>query len=343
VWWCLRLGLGWGGGPDPVSGSVSNPFLRLFPVTLTGAAEAEKQVCPACGGPLRVWREVESAEPQLGPRSFRLARCERCGTALTLGPPVPAAHSAGAYGGGRPRGARLAAPLLGRFDRQRLGLLPAAPLRLVDAGAGRGRFVAAARAAGYEAIGVEPSLRGVDPGLGLIQASLLDAPIAPGSVDAVTLWHVLEHLEDPAEALTALASWLGPGGTLVLGVPNLGSWQARLGGGRWYHLDLPRHRVHFTLPGLILLLQSCGFEVQRVEHGLLEHNPFGMWQSLLSRATNRPSYLYNLLKHNAPLWSWDLVVSLAALPWLPVAVGLEVAAGLARRGGTVAVVARRVA
>jgi SAM-dependent methyltransferase len=299
------------------------------------------RACPACGGPLALWREVESTEAQLGPRWFTLARCERCGTALTLGPVIAAAHSAGAYAGGRPRGASLAAPLLARFDRQRLGFLPPAPLRLVDAGAGRGRFVAAARAAGYDAMGVEPSLRGVDPGLGLLEASLFDAPVPPGSVDAVTLWHVLEHLEEPAEALAVLASWLTPGGTLVLGVPNLGSLQARLARGRWYHLDLPRHRVHFTVAGLTVLLASCGFEVISVEHLLLEQNPFGMWQSLLSLATRRPSYLYHLLKRNAPLASWDLALTLAALPWLPVAVGLEAVAGLARRGGTVAVIARR--
>jgi SAM-dependent methyltransferase len=297
--------------------------------------------CPACGGELVPWRNVESFEPQLGPRRFDLARCEACGSAVTLGAEVPSAHSAGAYGGGRPRGSGLALPLLRRFDRRRLSLLPPPPARLVDAGAGRGRFLAAALAAGYDAVGVEPSLRAVDPGLPLLAASLADAPIEPGSVDVVTLWHVLEHLADPAAALSVLHDWLRVDGTLVLGVPNLGSLQARLTAGRWYHLDLPRHRVHFTVRGLTALLGSCGFEVVSVRHRLLEHNPFGMWQSLVSLTTRRPSYLYNLLKRNAPLRSADLLLTVAALPWLPLAVALELVAGLARRGGTVAVVARR--
>ncbi|MBI5106345.1 MAG: class I SAM-dependent methyltransferase, partial [Solirubrobacterales bacterium] len=156
---------------------------------------------------------------------------------------------------------------------------------------------------------------------------------------AVTLWHVLEHVDDPAAALRAIRSWLPPGGTLVVGVPNLGSWQARVGGPRWFHLDAPRHRTHFTLPGLRALLARTGFTVASEHHLLLEHNPFGLWQSAVSRLTRHPSYTYNLLKRNAPLDARDLALTLAALPLLPLAALAELVAGLARRGGTVAVVA----
>jgi hypothetical protein len=65
-----------------------------------------------------------------------------------------------------------------------------------------------------------------------------------------------------------------------------------------------------------------------------------MWQSLVNRATRHPSYLYNLLKRNAPLSSPDLALTVAALPLAPLAFLLELLAGLLRRGGTVAVLAR---
>ncbi len=77
-----------------------------------------------------------------------------------------------------------------------------------------------------------------------------------------------------------------------------------------------------------------------VRHRLLEHNPFGMWQSAVNRFTEHPSYLYNLLKRNAPLRCTDLPLSVVALPLAPVA-GLAELAGIARRGGTIAVLARR--
>jgi hypothetical protein len=81
--------------------------------------------------------------------------------------------------------------------------------------------------------------------------------------------------------------------------------------------------------------------VRQSHHVLAEHNPFGMWQSLLSRVTRHPSYVYNLLKRNAPVRSPDLAISLAAVPLAPLAAILELAGGVARRGGTIAVVAQR--
>ncbi|HVF77383.1 MAG TPA: methyltransferase domain-containing protein, partial [Solirubrobacteraceae bacterium] len=150
------------------------------------------------------------------------------------------------------------------------------------------------------------------------------------------------HLDDPGAALERIASWLRPGGLLVVGVPNLGSVQARAGGARWYHLDVPRHRTHFTVAGLHALLRRHGLEPVCTHHLLAEHNPFGLWQSVVSRATRTPSWLYHALKRNAPLRSRDAVVTALALPLAPVAVAAEFAFALARRGGTVAVVARRV-
>lgn len=67
-----------------------------------------------------------------------------------------------------------------------------------------------------------------------------------------------------------------------------------------------------------------------------------MWQTAVNLATERPSYLYNLLKRNAPLSARDLAITVAALAVAPVAALAELLAGLAGRGGTIAVLARRV-
>jgi hypothetical protein len=90
-----------------------------------------------------------------------------------------------------------------------------------------------------------------------------------------------------------------------------------------------------------VLLGQSGFRPIKTHHILLEHNLFGMWQSLVNRTTTTPSYLFNLLKRNAPLLSPDLFLTLIALPLLPFSTVLELFAGAARRGGTVAVIARR--
>ena len=304
--------------------------------------------CPACGGPLHEWRRVPCSEPALGDLQIPLVRCAACGTAVTDFEAPPEAHEIGAYAPGTPRLHGLARPILAAFDAQRLRILARAVppgAMLLDVGAGRGRFVAAAASAGYRAAGIEPSDRGVAAaralGADVRQAGIEEAVVAAGSLDAVTLWHVLEHVEDPLAALERLATWIRPGGTLLVGVPNLASVQAWVGGERWYHLDVPRHRTHFTPAGVADLLERAGFAVRFTEHVLLEHNPFGFWQSLVSRFTRQPSYLYNLLKRNATWRSSDLAITLAALPLVPVAALAELAAGRARRGGTIAVLATR--
>lgn len=294
--------------------------------------------CPACGALLRGWRIVVAGEP--GTPRVPLLKCVRCGTAVTAVPAPPEVHDSGAYATTRPRGAGLAAPILRRFDRRRASLLPSGG-RLLDVGAGRGRFVAFARAAGYDAVGVEPSVRGVTAartayGVELVRGTIDDVG---GVFDAATLWHVLEHVDDPGATLTALHERVRPGGTLVAGVPNRLSLQARLSHTHWFHFDAPRHRTHFTPQGLDTLLRAHGFVPARTVHVLAEHNPFGMWQSLVP--TRTPAFLYHLLKRNTRLDPVDLAITLACLPLLPAAALLELAAGLARRGGTIAVVATR--
>ena len=270
----------------------------------------------------------------------QLRRCSECGTAVTVAPPPPPEAYESAP---NPRLAGLARPVLARFDRARLAMLGPPRGTLIDLGAGRGRFVASARAAGWSAEGIEPSARGVEAARAVYGVELSRVPLAEasGTYDAVSLWHVLEHLDDPDEATAHVARLLGSGGLLLVGVPNLASVQARIGRDRWFHLDLPRHRTHFTPAGVRALLARHGFVVEHERHTLLEHNPFGLWQSLVNRFTSTPSWFFNLLKRSAPFVWTDALITLALLPLAPLCLVAEWLFGRAGRGGTVAVVATR--
>jgi hypothetical protein len=94
------------------------------------------------------------------------------------------------------------------------------------------------------------------------------------------MFHVLEHLYDPASYLDAAHQLLRPDGRLIIQVPNAACWQFLLLGERWNGIDVPRHLIDFRLSDVDSLLDSCGFEVLRRKHFSLRDNPAGLATSL---------------------------------------------------------------
>ena len=311
--------------------------------------------CPACGAPaLVVWRSASASDPDLaGAASFRLDRCESCGTAVTAGVPADAAalYEGGTYAPARSVLSGAIEPLRRLAERDRMRFVAEIPAggRVLELGAGDGRFVARLAEAGYAAWGIEPSGSAVGAaariGALVERAGAASAEVADGSLDGVVIWHALEHLEDPAGVLTRARGWLRPGGRTIVAVPNLASLQARLGGDRWFHQDVPRHRTHFTATGLRALHERCGLRVRHESQLLVEQNPLGMWQTLLNRLTRERDFAFRLLKRDLAEADGrgrarDLAVTLlAGAPLVPLALALELAAGLTGRGGSVVVVA----
>ncbi len=175
----------------------------------------------------------------------------------------------------------------------------------------------------------------------MLRLTAEEATFPPGETDLVVLWHVLEHLDDPAASLNRIRGWLKPGGRLVVAVPNVSSVQAWIGGDRWFHQDVPRHRIQLTPAGIRALLERTGYTPARIRHVMVDQNPFGMWLTLLNRLTSARDVPFRFLKRDLSYRRRrdairdGLVVALAGPLLAPVAVLLEAGAGLAGRGGTV--------
>ncbi len=96
--------------------------------------------------------------------------------------------------------------------------------RLLDVGTGDGRFLQTCQKLGYETIGTEVSEAGASyartRGFDVRMGQITDIELPPESFDAVTIWHVLEHVPDPGGVLRKVHSLLRPNGILAVAVPN---------------------------------------------------------------------------------------------------------------------------
>jgi len=148
---------------------------------------------------------------------------------------------------------------------------PRAPRSYLDVGCGDGRFLRLLERRGVprEALyGLELDRNVVDSlrnsgYSGVFCERAEDAASLPeGSIDLVTMFHVIEHVDNPGAVIRRIRGWLSPGGVLALETPNLDSLDARIFRQTyWGGYHIPRHWNLFTPATLGRLLADSGLEV----------------------------------------------------------------------------------
>ena len=130
---------------------------------------------------------------------------------------------------------------------------------LLDIGGGDGAFVDVVAAAGVGATGVDPAMpahraRNGNPNL---ICGFVDELPAAQKFDVVTMWDVIEHLEDPLAVLKSAAARLAPGGRLFVETGNFQSAGRIESGGDWwcYQAD---HRWYFAPPVIRQMMAELG-------------------------------------------------------------------------------------
>jgi SAM-dependent methyltransferase len=192
---------------------------------------------------------------------------------------------------------------------------------VLDLGCGYGHFLAMAEREGWRVSGVEPAesvrtqaLEQVRP---FIHADL--ALIEPqAKFDLLTLWDVLEHLDDPFEELTRGRNLLKPAGTILVRVPDARvfcrltrGWPTRLALHPYLKLAHPtnpeEHLHHFTPTALSLVAEKVGLasagaiesdRAERVASGRTRLD--SALRSLLHRLGSGLPYEFTMLFRLAP-------------------------------------------
>ncbi|MFN2426920.1 MAG: class I SAM-dependent methyltransferase, partial [Candidatus Binatia bacterium] len=276
---------------------------------------------------------------------FELRRCPQC--ALVYVSPRPSQERMRVYYPDGYFGKRH--PVLKNFFMGlRVRTLPRAVKgRVLDIGCGRGDFLMACRQDGWDVAGVEQSgtpIMEMRRSLQLDVGTTEELDSRPdASFDVVTMWHVFEHMVDPRAMLRRSFRLLRPGGVLVVEVPNFGSWQARLGPATWFHLDVPRHVIHFDRATLTTMLEAEGFAAESWSTFSAEYDAFGMMQSVLNRISPTPNWLFQkLIGQGGRTRAGDVAATVLLAPVLSVlSLVISAIAPVFGQGGVLRVTARK--
>ena len=137
----------------------------------------------------------------------------------------------------------------------------------LDIGAGTGAFVRFMNQSGWESEGIEPDAIARSKALEHHQTALMSLEafesLKPAHYDAISLWHVLEHVHDLYPYLERIKHLLKPDGLAFIAVPNYLSYDAIKYGTAWAAYDVPRHLYHFSPVSMQWLLKTAGFQMKK--------------------------------------------------------------------------------
>ena len=141
---------------------------------------------------------------------------------------------------------------------------------LLDVGCGHGDFLDLARQAGWQVHGLDFDARAVEAAraraVEVFHGDLAVLDSTSERYDYITLSHVIEHLHQPADALTKVWRLLKPGGTVWIDTPNIDALGHRRFGRYWRGLEAPRHLAIFSPEAMTRALTTAGFETVRARY-----------------------------------------------------------------------------
>ncbi|HEY3401997.1 MAG TPA: class I SAM-dependent methyltransferase [Ohtaekwangia sp.] len=166
-------------------------------------------------------------------------------------------------------------------------------LSVLDYGCGTGHFLKACYEESWKVAGIEPSdqaRENSDPKIRSLIYSSMEL-LQQSSFDAITLWHVLEHVPEPIEVLQTLATKLKINGTLFIAIPNPNSWDASFYKEYWAGYDVPRHLWHFSQSNIAMIAKLISLQIVETIPMKLD----AYYVSLLSEKYKHPTKKINNL------------------------------------------------
>ena len=136
---------------------------------------------------------------------------------------------------------------------------------LLDIGAATGDFLATCKKGGWDVKGTEPNQKArsiaFQQGIQLLENN---EGLKKHSFDVITLWHVLEHIENLFEFISQLNELLKDNGRIIVAVPNYKSYDSEYYKEYWAAYDVPRHLWHFSKESIVKLFSKENIVVDQI-------------------------------------------------------------------------------
>ncbi|MDG1698246.1 MAG: class I SAM-dependent methyltransferase [Polaribacter sp.] len=136
---------------------------------------------------------------------------------------------------------------------------------ILDVGAGTGDFLKICVANNWNISGVEPNsdARKISKTKGVLLQKELDQ-LGDKQYDVITLWHVLEHVENLSSYIFKLKQLISDNGRLLIAVPNYKSYDAKYYKEFWAAYDVPRHLWHFSQQSIQKIFSFEKMSVEKI-------------------------------------------------------------------------------
>lgn len=141
--------------------------------------------------------------------------------------------------------------------------------KILDVGCGTGAFLDTMQHANWLCTGIEPDESARKKALELYNLKVKAAGefynLPSGTFDAITLWHVLEHVHELHPYISQLRTLLTPGGKLFIAVPNHTCGDEKIYNEYWAAYDVPRHLYHFSSKAMETLMDQHGLKIEKMQ------------------------------------------------------------------------------
>lgn len=129
--------------------------------------------------------------------------------------------------------------------------------RILDWGCGDGSLLELLGSYGFRCLGIDKHISSSNDNV-ILNKSIEECPFPNDYFDAITCFHLLEHIKDPLRSVRKAVELLKPGGLLIVEVPNIDSIGFHVFKEKWQPLEIPTHVNHFTPETLQDLFRMVG-------------------------------------------------------------------------------------